>query len=43
VSGALDTAWRTVAFGLHYGTALAAALSRAGAGLLVGLTTLFCR
>ena len=37
MSGALDTAWRTLAVSLHLGRALVAALSRAGVGLLVGL------
>ncbi len=37
MSGALDTAWRTLAVSLHLGRALVAAVSRAGVGLLVGL------
>ena len=37
VSGALDMAWRTLAFGLNVGGALIAALARTGIGLLVGL------
>ena len=37
MSGALDTAWRTLAFGLNLGGALIAALARTGIGLLVGL------